>query len=263
MKRILFLCTLMASMLGLVAQNQWQGKRAAYLGDSMTDLNNKAANYHYYDYLRDSLGIEPLVYARSGNQWHQVYKYAERMIKEQGDNIDVIFIWAGTNDYFHSTPIGQFYTEHDTVVNVNGKMVPRKGRYWIYDDTTFCGRINKLLQMLKHRYPTQQIILMTPPHRAYANFSRPERANVQPDENISNEHGLYIEDYVHVLKQAGEYWSVPVVDLFSTSGLYPLDDSYTRYFANPDTDRLHPNNQGHIRLGKTIAEKIKNLPSRF
>jgi len=106
---------------------------------------------------------------------------------------------------------------------------------------------------------------MTPPHRAYANFSRPEqnKYNVQPNENISNEQQLYIEDYVHVLKQASEYWSIPIIDLFSTSGLYPLDDSFTQYFANPKTDRLHPNNAGHVRLGKTIAEKIKNFPATF
>lgn len=249
------------------AKSAWNGKRVGFLGDSMTDPR-VATNYHYYDYLRDSLGIKPLVYARSGNQWNQVYQRAEEMIKAHGNNLDAIFIWAGTNDYMHDCPIGQFYTERDTVVNFNGEMVQRKCRDFVYTDSTFCGRINRLLGMLKHRYPTQQIVLMTPPHRAYANFSDPakEKWNIQPDENVANGLGLYIEDYVHVLKQASELWSMPCIDIFSLSGLYPLEPTHGIYFAEPEAkpetvryDRLHPNRAGHIRLGQTIRAQLNAI----
>lgn len=249
------------------AKSAWNGTRVGFLGDSMTDPR-VATNYHYYDYLGDSLGIIPLVHARSGNQWNQIYNRAEEMIKANGDNLDAIFIWAGTNDYMHDCPLGQFYTERDTVVNFNGQMVSRKCRDFVYTDSTFCGRINRLLGMLKHRYPTQQIVLMTPPHRAYANFSDPakEKWNVQPDENIANGLGLYIEDYVHVLKQASELWSMPCIDIFTLSGLYPLEPAHGIYFAEPEAkpntvryDRLHPNRAGHIRLGQTIREQLNAI----
>ena len=249
--------------------SQWNGKRVGFLGDSMTDPRNRATQYHYYEYLRDSLGITPLVYARSGNQWNHIRQRAEEMIKAEGDNLDAIFIWAGTNDYNHGAPIGQFYTERDTVVDYNGKMVPRKCRDFIYTDSTFCGRINQLLSMLKHRYPTKQIIIMTPPHRGYANFSDPanNKFNVQPDENIANSQGLYLEDYVNTLKQAGQYWSVPVIDLFSLSGLFPMEPAHGIYFAEPDGypnsvryDRLHPSRAGHIRLGQTLLQQLQTLP---
>ncbi len=260
MKKILLLCTLLASVMTGVAQNDWAGKRVGVLGDSMTDPRNKSANYHYYDYLRDSLGIVPYIFARSGNQWHQIYTYAEKMIEERGDSLDAILIWAGTNDYMHSTPMGQFYTERDTIVNYNGKMVPRKARDFVMVDSTFCGRINRVMSLLKHRYPRQQIVIMTPPHRGLANLA--ER-NVQPHENIANGQDLYIEDYVHALCRAGELWSVPVIDVFSLCGLYPMDDSYNQYINRPESDRLHPNNEGHIRIGKTILGQLRNLPSRF
>ena len=251
------------------AKSPWNGKRIGFLGDSMTDPRNRATAYHYYDYLADSLGIAPLVYARSGNQWHQIYDRAEELIKAHGDQVDAIFLWAGTNDYMHGCPIGQFYTERDTVVDVNGKMVPRKCRDFIYCDSTFCGRINRVLGMLKHRYPTKQIVLMTPPHRGYANFSDPSRNkfNVQPDENVANEQGLYIEDYVHVLKQACEYWSIPCIDVFTMSGLFPMEPTQGVYFAEPDGypdkvryDRLHPSRAGHIRLGQLIRAQLNAIP---
>ena len=137
---------------------QWQGKRCAFLGDSMTDPNNRAANYHYYDYLRDSLGIEPRVYARSGHQWHQILEKAKLMQQTDSTTIDAIFIWAGTNDYNHGIPIGQFFTERDTICNRNGKMVAARHREWCMNDTTFCGRINMCLSWLKHNYPTMPVL---------------------------------------------------------------------------------------------------------
>ena len=70
---------------------------------------------------------------------------------------------------------------------------------------------------------------MTPLHRGYAKFGD---KNVQPPENYANRFGLYIDDYVECIKQAGKIWSCPVIDLFNDSGLYPLNESYYKYFSN-------------------------------
>lgn len=51
---------------------------------------------------------------------------AHRMRSDHGDNVDAILIWAGTNDYNASRPIGDFFTENTEEVNVNGNMVQRK-----------------------------------------------------------------------------------------------------------------------------------------
>lgn len=256
---ILFLCC--AIVTSLAQPNPWQGRKVAFLGDSMTDPNNNATEYYYYDYLREALGIEPHIYAKSGNQWHQLPAYVERMEQELGQEVQGIFIFAGTNDFFHSCPMGEFFTEHDTVVNVNGKMVPRRHRIPCMTDTTFCGRVNRILSRLKHDHPLTPLFVMTPIHRAYANFSNPNRANVQPDENFANAHGLYIEDYVNALRQACQLWSVPCIDLFQLSGLYPLDAaSYAQFFHDADTDLLHPNAQGHRRLGQVIEAQLRALP---
>lgn len=259
---------LMAMAVTATAQfNPWKGKRCAFLGDSMTDPNNKAATYHYYDYLRDSLGIEPRVYARSGHQWHQILQKAQLMQQTDSTTIDAIFIWAGTNDFNHGIPMGQFYTETETECNRNGKVVTARQRQWVMTDSTFCGRINMCLSWLKHNYPTTQVIVMTPIHRAFADFSNYEKKayNIQPDENYTNTQGLYIDDYIQALLQACQYWAVPCINLYQDSGLYPLEDNHGQYFAVPEKaesgryDRLHPNNAGHIRLGQTIRARLNAI----
>lgn len=252
---VLFATTLLAQ------QSPWQGRKVAFIGDSMTDPNNNATEYYYYNYLQETLGIEPHIFAKSGNQWHQLPAYIDKMEQELGQSAQAIFIFAGTNDFFHSAPMGQFYTERDTIVNVNGEMVPRRHRTFVMDDSTFCGRINLVLSRMKHDHPLIPIIVMTPIHRAYANFSNATRANVQPDENFTNAEGLYIEDYVDALKHACQLWSVPCIDAFQLSGLYPLDaESYAQFFHDRDTDLLHPNATGHRRLGQLIEAQLRALP---
>lgn len=240
--------------------SQWEGKRVAFLGDSMTDPNNNSTEAWYWQYLHDLLGIEYCVYARSGYQWNGVLRKAKEMKTAQGDSIDAIIIWAGTNDYRQGVPAGSFYTETFDSVNVDGKTELRRHRTFVMDDRTFCGRINRVLRFLKTNYPQQQIIIVTPIHRAFATF---KETNVQPDENYANELGLYLETYVDILKQAGTVWSVPVIDLHAICGLFPLQDEHVRYFHHGETDRLHPNALGHYRIARTLQYQLLALPARF
>lgn len=240
--------------------SQWQGKRVAFLGDSMTDKRRIGTTCVYWEYLNELLGIEPSVYGVSGNQWNDIYTQSEKLHDEKGTNVDAILIFAGTNDYMHDTPLGEFFSETTKQTNFNGKEVTRKYRTPILNDSTFCGRINKAMSYLKNNYPQQQIIIMTPIHRGFAKFNE---KNVQPDENYANGQGSYIDSYVAILKQAASYWAVPLIDLYSTSGLFPLADSQLQYFHKKETDKLHPNALGDYRLAKTIQYQLLGLPSGF
>lgn len=237
--------------------SQWQGKRVAFLGDSMSDKGSNATTAFYWQYLSELLGIESHVFARSGYQWNGVMKKAQEMRAALGDSIDAIIIWAGTNDYRNSTPIGEFYTVQYDSVSLDGKMVSALHRTFVMTDRTFAGRINKLLSYLKGHYPEAQIVLMTPPHRGFASF---RATNVQPDENYANKLGLYLESYVETLKQAATLWAVPLIDLHSESGLHPMVESHARYYHHPETDLLHPNALGHYRIARTVQYKLLALP---
>ena len=102
--------------------------------------------------------------------------------------------------------------------------------------------------------------LLTPIHRSYAKFGE---KNVQPDESFPNRIGLYIDSYVEAVKEAGNVWAVPVIDLNALCGLYPNTPAHAKYFANKDTDRLHPNADGHYRIAKTLARQLASLPANF
>ena len=240
--------------------SQWQGKRVAFLGDSMTDTRRIGTTCVYWEYLSELLGIEPVVYGISGNQWDGIYRQAMKLKEQKGTDVDAILIFAGTNDFNHGIPMGEFFTETTKQTNFNGTTVTRKYRTPNLNDSTFCGRINKAMSYLKNKYPRQQIVIMTPIHRGYAKFSD---KNVQPDENYANDKGLFIDVYIDALKQAASYWAVPLIDLYSISGLYPLADAQAQYFHNNETDRLHPNATGDYRLAKTIQYQLLALPSGF
>lgn len=241
-------------------KSQWAGKKVAFLGDSMTDKRRVGTTCVYWEYLTELLGIQPDVYGIGGNQWNGIYLQAVKLHESREQDVDAILIFAGANDYMQSTPMGHFYSETVEKTNYNGQEVTRKRCIPIINDSTFCGRINKTMSYLKKYFPEQQIIIMTPIHRSFAWF---DEGNIQPDESFCNGQGLYVDAYVDALRQAAFNWAVPLIDLYSLSGLYPMEESHWAYFHNKDTDRLHPNALGDYRLARTIQYQLLTLPSTF
>ena len=244
----------------VVRGSQWDGKRVGVLGDSMSDPRVKATSLRFYNYLEPLLGIESRPYARNGYKFAELLPLAEQMHEEQNDSLDAIFIWCGTNDFNASKPVGSFFEEETVEVNADGKQVMRRHRVPVMSDSTFCGSINLVLAYLKKNFPNQQIVIFTPIHRGFAQFGE---NNVQPDESFANGAGEYIEAYVDALREAGVLWSVPVIDFFAVSGLYPNEPSHDGYIAKVATDRLHPNDNGHYRLARTAQYQLLALPSDF
>ena len=235
----------------------WRGARAAFIGDSITE--GVGSDRAYHQYLAQWLGMASLNYGVNGAQTDYMLQLAQKLIREDPD-VDAVFVMGGTNDFNCGLPMGEFFTERTDSVNHNGEIVARKRRDLVMDTNCFCGRLNLLLDTLRRALPASQIILMTPIHRGYAIFGD---TNIQPDEYWANAQGLYIDDYVHAVRRAGEIWSAPVIDLFSASGLYPIIDGYAPYFHDAVTDRLHPNARGHERMARVIAAALNAIPARI
>ncbi|WP_304245420.1 SGNH/GDSL hydrolase family protein [Phocaeicola plebeius] len=241
--------------------HQWKGKKVAFLGDSITDKQRIGTQKCYWEYLAEMLGIEAFSYGINGNQMDGLLKQAQLLLQEHGQETDAIIVFAGTNDFNAGVPIGKWFEEVKRDAPMpNGKKAKRTYRQMSTDTDTFCGRINRLMDYLKTNFPTQQIILLTPLHRGFAQFGD---NNVQPEEAFTNSKGLFVNDYVQTIKEAGNVWAVPVIDLNSLSGLYPMNDSHVPYFHNGETDRLHPNAEGHKRMAKTLMYQMMALPSSF
>lgn len=239
----------------------WQGKRVAYFGDSITDPKNKAADNKYWALLQQWLGITPYVYGVSGRQWNDIPRQAEKLKAEHGDDFDAIVIFIGTNDFNAGVPVGEWFTEKEEKVmagiHEQKHLVDRSRKYMCMTDSTYRGRINIALDKVKRMFPTKQVVLLTPIHRAQ--FYRSD-TNWQPREDYRNKCGEYVSSYVEAVKETGNIWSVPVIDLNALSGLYPLMDEQAQFFNDKDNDRLHPNNEGHRRMALTLVYQLLSLP---
>ena len=255
---------LFAVMVSAQATSPWAGKKVAFLGDSITDPSQTNRPQRiYWQYLAEGLGLEPHVYAVSGYQWDRVYRAARKMKDEMGGEVDAILVFAGTNDYMNGIPLGKWYDVAEEEVWLKGKTRKLPCRRFNKDMKTFKGRVNTVMDFLKTNFPAQQIIVMTPLHRGHYDLGD---SNVQPDETTPNALGKHLEEYVAALREAADIWSVPVIDLYRESGLFPLNDAYAKYFryAGPKPmDKLHPNTEGHRRLAKMIAARLMSMPTDF
>ena len=231
----------------------WYGKRVGFIGDSMSDpANNKQdIPYKYWHYLSQTLAIKPYVYGKSGRQWDDVPRQADLLYKEHGDSVDAVIVFIGTNDFNAGVPLGRWYDEREDTVTaaVHGakKTYTRKRRIPSIDQSTMKGRINIALIKLKTYFPDKQI----------ATFGD---TNIQPDESWQNLCGEYFSAYVDAVKEAGNVWGVPVIDLNSVSGLNPMVAAQQHYFHDKHTDLLHPGTKGQQRIAQTLVRQLASLP---
>ena len=240
--------------------NDLKGKKLCFLGDSITEAYGIPIGKRYLDLLADKLGAKAYGYGVCGARFEGLYDQAQKMYAEHGEDVDVIFIFAGTNNYNGSTPLGEWFNiEKADVVRLRNpdgtpKLVETRLKRTVNTDATYRGAINRLLSFLKEHYGTKRIILMTPLHRAYAEFGN---ENIQYNELYSNGQMLFIDDYVRDIKTAAELYACEFIDLFSVSGMYPLADcSAKAYFIDTETDRLHPNEAGHKLLAEIIEKHL-------
>ncbi len=284
MKRIAVIIAALCLVLPVAAKpkaeikSQWNGAKVAYLGDSITDKRQveNGVNDTYWFYLESLLGIDSYVYAISGQQWSHIPAQTDKLVAERGQDVDAIMIFMGTNDYNSNVPLGEWYSEEVVDVEVTGSrkartsvIAQRKKRTVSMDGTTLRGRINIAMAKLKELYPTKQIILLTPIHRSTYVSER----SLQPNELYANGVGEYLDAYVNAVKEAGNVWAVPVIDMNAICGLYPLEEKNGVYWRKPSPvkdaksgrnlqDRLHPNSAGHKRMALALAYQLLGYPAK-
>lgn len=241
--------------------SQWNGKVVAILGDSISDERQLSEGTDtYWHQLIGILGIEAHNYGISGHQTKDIVGQAERAKEELGDKIDAFIIFIGTNDFERSVELGEWFEYSTQNTTIGGPITVARRYRTPSKAATYRGRINIMMDYLKTNFPEQQVILLTPIHRGFSEFSA---GNIQPDEYFTNAIGLYIDDYVAVMKETANIWAVPVIDLNAVCGLYPMNEQFHRYFMNSEHDVLHPNTLGHKRMAYAIAYQLLGYPASF
>ena len=148
--------------------------------------------------------------------------FCSRFCKMEQD-ADVVVVFGGTNDYGHGeAPIGL--------------TTDRTG-------DTYYGACHELIRGLIEKYPSATIVVMTPIHRE--NEDAPSMGNGKP-----------MQLYVDILREVCEKYSVPVLDLWASSGIVPDVPSNKEKLC---PDGLHPCNEGNRIIASRLIGFLRAL----
>ena len=220
-----------------VANSEWSGKVASFLGDSITYGANTTKIYHQY--LKELVGFSTC--NNYGIDGASITNHSNGICTRYNNvssDSDIIFIFGGTNDFYYNKPLGGWYSLVGTTRTLNKDM------------TTFRGALAEICDGLITKFPTKQIVLMTPIHR----FT----FGSQQTDLQANASGLYLDDYVECVKEAGKIFGIPVIDLNGESGLYPMNTENANAYFHAN-DKLHPNANGHLKMAKVIQGKLRTI----
>ena len=214
-----------------------KGKKINFLGDSITAGSGvmDKANLYWNRIARETgavtrgYGIGGTRIARqtkpSGYPVHD-QDFIMR-VDEMDADADIIVVFGGTNDFGHG----------DAKL---GKMSDRT-------EYTFYGALHVLCEKLINKYPEALIVFMTPLHRLSEDVKVKE---------IGIPLETDLEGYVEIEKKVAKYYSIPVLDLFSISGLQPKVQALREKFM---PDGLHPNDGGHRIIADRLVGFLKTL----
>jgi len=210
-------------------KSKWQGKKVNFLGDSITSGHGTTIIYH--EIIKLKLGLEVarnygISATRIASCEDDEGNSMSVRFSKMEDDVDLIMVFAGTNDFGHDkAPIGDFEDR-----NTN----------------TFYGACHVLMQGLIEKYYKETIAFITPIHRDF-------HEDVSYEKNTS---GDTLKQYVSIIKEVAQFYSIPVLDLYSVSGMQPKIPIIKEVYI---PDGLHPNEAGHKRLAEKIISFMETL----
>lgn len=208
-----------------------KGATVNFIGDSITEgVGASCAENRYTDVFARQFGAKVNNYGISGSRIaRQSVVTQERLdrdfcmrLPEMDENADAVVVFGGTNDYGHGdAPLG----------------VPQDR-----DESTFYGACHVLMSGLLERYPGKPVVILTPLHRLDEDNPRGDGSKPRSIAPLSA--------YRKILMEVAEYYALPVLDLYATSGIQP-NNPVSRERLCPDG--LHPNDAGHALLANRIG----------
>lgn len=203
-------------------QNRFINKKWVALGDSLTDIGTLGINVdNYVNYVSNILNINFVNLGIAGSGYKAREGFEQAFYQKAltiPNDTDVITIFGSFNDI--------------------GKELGN-----ITDNTTetICGCMNKAFDNIMNNYPNAVLGVIIPtPWELYS------KNNIQAN------------NYVNALIDICKYRSIPYLDLFHHSNLFPYDESFkNKFYLN--ADGVHPNTLGHKKFAPQIANFINSI----
>ena len=213
-----------------------KGKKVVIIGDSITEgAGTTSVDFRYSNVFGAMSGATVYTYGIGGTRIARKSTPSDNArwdlcfldrAEEMEPDADVVVVFGGTNDYGHGdAPLGRFNST---------------------DEYTFYGAMHSLVKRLVNRYPGAVIVFMTPLHRSGEGTPH----------TVRDGSSAALKDYVKAIREICEYYALPVLDLYSMSGLQPAIPVIKEKFM---PDGLHPNNAG----AKIIAERLTGFLRAF
>ena len=230
----------------------FSGKTIGFLGDSITEQNL------YVMYLAAALGakivnlgVSSTTIADNPLNGLGASRFITRVIPANLADVDFLIVFGGTNDFtYDSKPIGDYYTispiSGGTYIGTT-KLTPP------VDKDTFSGALHELILEIQAVKPLMPFMFVTPLHRSTYSAGRPTSAE-------SNLNGDYLKDFVSSIKEICSFYSIPVCDLYSYSGLDFKNIDISNEYSQ---DKLHPNDKGGLVVANNIFKFISNIFFNF
>lgn len=207
--------------------NKYRGKVWNVLGDSLTYINSSNSDKNYFNFVDDYLGFKQINnYGANGSCLSSLPTTANKCMTQRYKNMpdaDLVTVFGGINDLW-----------------ANGKL----GNLSDTTDESVYGALKILMEGLIKKYPTSDILFITPIKQNHAQCTDP------------NTNGLTLKQVKDAICKVAEIYSLPVLDLYSESGICPTLDIHKTMYT---TDGLHLNKVGHEKIGYKILKKLMTL----
>ena len=215
-----------------VVKTDYAGKTWCLMGDSLTDRSSLGSSVDIYeDYVKDKLGITTINYGHGGAGYlaRVANNQAFFQIANTLSSPDVITIFGSFNDTY--TTLATYGWGETTDHNTN----------------TIFGAMNTTFDNLITNYPNAVIGVIIPTPWVDRNSYDTTAENIEK-----------AEKYVNGLIEICERRSIPYLNLYTDSNLYPWDETFnTTFFLNGDG--THPNTYGHKKFSGQIEQFIRRL----
>ncbi len=218
----------------------WNGKVINFLGDSITQgVGASSTETNYVSQTKEILNL-----SAANNYGISATRIAPRKvtldekidsrwfatrIPEMDPAADGVIVFGGTNDFGHGdAPLGSI---SDTT------------------EDTFYGAMKNLCEKLIEKYPGKPIVILTPLHRS-------SEDDILGDGKHKISLGQPLSAFVQAEREVAAYYSLPVLDLWSMSGMQPKVPVIKEKFM---PDGLHPSDAGHRLIAERIAGFLNAL----